>query len=85
MNITSSLQQSSYENPESRSRNLAKEVEPGETSAFMDDIGNEKNNNTFLTKSYADSIDAYLQFDGEVVEKKKVNSSWLLLQSDSDT
>ena len=84
MSITGSLQQSSYENPESRSRNIAMNGEP-ETSAFMDDIGNERNNNTFLNKSYADSIDAYLQFDGEVVEKKKVNSSWLLLQSDSDT
>ena len=45
----------------------------------MDDVGNERNNNTFLTKSYADSIDAYLQFDGEVVEKKKANTSWMLL------
>ena len=66
-------------NPRARSRNLGREEEPGETSAFMDDVGNERENNTFLTKSYADSIDAYLQFDGEVVEKKKVNTSWMLL------
>ena len=55
-----------------QSRNIIQEDDDDE---YLGDVGNEKQLQSH--KSYADSIDAYLQFDGEVVERK-ANASWMM-------
>ena len=44
----------------------------------MDDVGNEKQVGVNSLHSYADSIDRYLEFDGEVEEKREKKCHWMI-------